>query len=78
MKILMHEGSQKFGLRGQMALERSNSLFEMNVSAMEKQGAERLEAYYHEGRYENEVDFKNMPKVFLEFAVNKWKELYAR
>ncbi len=81
MKILMHENQNKFGLRGYMRLLfpnqtlNENDIFEYNESKLSE--SQKKEMYYteSEGRYENELDFKNAPKAFLDFAKKNWKEL---
>lgn len=82
MKIIMHEGKEKFGLRGMMITDyeikfnqikrEANSL---NLAEI-KRSKDEMEAYKQAvGRYQNETDFAKAPPEFLAFAKRKWYEL---
>ena len=81
MKILIHENQNKYGLRGQMRLLFPNQTFdeteyfEYNETKSSESQRNELHHTESEGRYKNERDFKNAPKVFLDFAIKNWKEL---
>lgn len=76
MKILMHEGNTKMGLRGWMLMtgnEFQAQDFEPNLSKIDMDHLDEYErtlALY--GRYANENDFQNQPLIFLEFAKKQW------
>jgi len=79
MKLLMHENNIKMGLRGLMILEmdkgRINENFEPDLSKIDTTGLSDMDLYIElYGRYNNENDFKDKPKEFLEFAKSLWLE----
>ena len=79
MKLIMHEDSIKYALRGNMWLagaagETPFTITEKNVNG-EKQHKPKDEndAYIQSfGRYETEKDFSKAPSSFLEHARKRW------
>ncbi|MEM6397805.1 MAG: hypothetical protein AAF741_15760 [Bacteroidota bacterium] len=75
MKVLMHENDTKMGLRGFMSLKEVGSGFEYDYSKVDTTGLSEIDMIYAtHGAYENEIDFKEQPSVFLEHAQGLWKK----
>jgi len=79
MKILIHENEVKMGLRGTMILEMDKANmdadFEPDASKIDLSDKPEIDQYMGlMGRYKNEDDFKDQPKVFLENARKLWME----
>ncbi len=80
MKLIMHEGKQKYALRGLMIFkirDMSDSLFtEPREADLSKISADELARipYRNWGCFENANDFKNAPPSFLEYAIQLWKD----
>jgi hypothetical protein len=81
MKLIMHQDTVKYALRGTMwikyAMPDSNAVFsitEKDVNLETLKGYKRKDDDYSKGygRYETEKDFKNAPAGFLEFARKRW------
>ncbi len=78
MKVIMHEDSVKYALRGNMWVQQnvtdSFTLTTDNVNlATQPKGGSEYEALIRlDGRYENENDFKTAPPAFLPFAKQLW------
>jgi hypothetical protein len=77
MKLIMHENDTKMGLRGLMILEmdkgRIDENFEPDLSKVDTSGLRDMDLYIElYGRYNNENDFKDKPKEFLEYAKSLW------
>jgi len=78
LKIQMHEKDSLMELTGRMELQSGDTLisenFEYDLSKIKRRG-EYTEVF---GRYLGEYDFSNKPRVFLEYARDKWKEYVRR
>ncbi|MDW3648902.1 MAG: hypothetical protein R8P61_17670 [Bacteroidia bacterium] len=77
MKILIHENEVKMGLRGSMILEMDKAKmgpdFDPDAAKIDMSKLPEMEQYMSlMGRYKNEDDFKEQPKVFLENARKLW------
>jgi len=78
MKLIMHEDSLKYALRGAMwvwAGGEQDSVFrvtekDVNLEKMPPVKEEEYEKLF--GRYQTEKDFKNAPSSFLVFARKEW------
>jgi len=76
MKVLMHEGGIKYGLRGQMCLfSPPHEGFQFDESRLSEEEKTTLTYRVSEGRYANTRDFDDAPAAFLPFAQSLWKEL---
>jgi len=77
LKILIHENSTKFALRGQMIWSHNppQKNFEFNESKLTKEQKSELGFRVSEGRYKNLTDFNIAPDSFSTYAVNQWKLL---
>lgn len=80
MKLVMHEGQNKYSLKGLMWLSISP---EDRFTVTENDAnLEKLTGYYGEekdflktyGRYENEKEFAGAPAVFITYARKKWMQ----
>jgi hypothetical protein len=80
-KVLMHENSNKYGLRGHTLIrawkpytnmDLSNYEFNLEKALINKEYTDDFSKY--NGRYSNTNDFKNTPDQFLEFAIEFWKK----
>jgi hypothetical protein len=81
MKIIVHQGKQKYGLRGYSILKVNDfpdSLFsedrELDLSKVPANNGDLMQTW---GRYENTDDFKNTPKAFLEYARELWSRNFV-
>lgn len=78
MKLIMHEDSVKYALRGfmwvQASAEEKFTVTEkdMNLEKLPKKSDEIEQLFQSYGRYETEKEFKNAPPSFLEFAKKQW------
>jgi len=79
MKLLIHENDITMGLRGLMipktGIDKIDSGFEPDLSKIDTTGISESDMYKElYGRYENENDFKDNPKEFLNYAKKMWME----
>lgn len=78
MKVIMHEDSAKYGLRGNMWVKvNATDSFtvtkeNVNLETLPKADSEYGQLLQYDGRYENEKDFKNAFPEFLIFARGLW------
>jgi hypothetical protein len=78
MKLIMHEGADKYALRGSMwlkaGLEDEFTVTEKDVNLETLPGYKGTDEEWDKryGRYETEKDFKNAPPGFLSFARGQW------
>ncbi len=78
MKLIMHEGSLKYSLRGSMWLKASDddrftvTEENANLEKLPKKADEFEQIMQSWGRYESEKDFVNAPPEFLSFAKHEW------
>lgn len=82
MKVLMHENSKKYALRGLMvdAWAQNKEEQVQNACCIDDMEVNEINSFngYSKmlGKYYNENDFKNAPAEFLQFAIEQWK-IYA-
>ena len=84
MKLIMHEDTMKYALRGNMWIAGAGGdtvfkVTERNVN-LEKLASPKAEMAPYEqtlGRYETEKDFRKAPATFLPFARHEWVK-YAK
>lgn len=81
MKLLMHENSNKYGLRGHTLIRAGKPYINMDLTNYEfnLEKAIKTNEYTdkfskHNGRYSNTNDFKNTSYQFLEYAIEFWKK----
>lgn len=79
MKLLMHENSNKMGLRGFMSFasekEKLDNSFQPDLSKIDTSGLSETDKFLTiYGRYQNENDFSGKPTEFLLFAKSLWLE----
>jgi hypothetical protein len=78
LKLIMHEDTVKYALRGLMWLPPSKEeKFSITPENASLEGVQKKDDEFESyllslGRYENEKDFKNAPPVFLTHARNQW------
>ena len=78
MKLVMHEHAVKYALRGFMWLPQGPehkldvTVDNVNLEKLLKPKEEWEQYSQLAGRYQSEVDFKNAPPVFLEYARKEW------
>jgi hypothetical protein len=79
MKLIMHEDSAKFALRGTMWLDGAapDTKFTITTAtanlSKQPKPKEEFDAYLQSfGRYENENEFKSAPPQFLQYARKRW------
>jgi len=60
MKIIMYEGNNKYSMRGENKVQVGSDVNDKSS--------------FIGGEYKLDVNFKNGPKVFKEYAQNLWKE----
>lgn len=78
MKLIMHQDSVKYALRGNMWVKtNTEDSFTVNPSNVNLETLPRADSEYgrllqQDGRYENEKDFKTAPPAFLSFARELW------
>lgn len=83
MKVIMHENTAKYGLRGQMWVPyNEGSKFDLNDQNVNLETLKGYKGTDDEwvkqiGRYSNEKDFTNAPKEFLLYARRQWLK-YAK
>lgn len=81
MKLIMHEDSIKYALRGFTcdpgngpAAKPCVEIKDMNLANQKKPADEWEQMQQASGRYENEKDFSKAPKEFLSFARLQWRK----
>lgn len=78
MKVIMHEGSMKYALRGLMCdpgngeRQEGCATGEINLSKLPKPKEEWEEMLQSFGRYKSDKDFEKAPPAFLSFARRQW------
>jgi len=78
MKLVMHEDTVKYALRGYMWLQQGpEDKFtitdkDVNLESLQKPKEEWEQYSQLDGRYETEKVFKNAPPVFLNYARKEW------
>ncbi len=78
MKVIMHEDSAKYGLRGNMWVKVNTAdsftvtKENVNLETLPKADSEYGRLLQLDGRYENEKDFRNAFPEFLVFARGLW------
>lgn len=83
MKLIMHEDTVKYSLRGAMwVFDGGNGQFEVtekdvNLEKLPKPKGEAAKMYQQYGRYVTEKEFTNAPKEFLNHARRQWLK-YAK
>jgi len=79
LKVLMHEGTDKYGLRGQEFLAFTKDFFipegfEYNLESFEKSGKQMKDGFVEDGRYINNKDFNTAPESFFKACEKAWIE----
>jgi hypothetical protein len=83
MKIILHEDTAKYGLRGLMWVQTGEkdsfavTQNDMNLEKLPKPADEFDQLLQRFGRYETEKEFARAPAVFLEYARSQWMK-YAK
>lgn len=78
MKLIMHEDSVKYALRGNMWVQQNSTdsftvtANNVNLETLPKAVSEYGRLVQLDGRYESEKDFKQAPPAFLPFAQQLW------
>ena len=78
MKVIMHQDTVKYGLRGNMWVKQNTadrftlSADSLNLEKLPKPKDEYARLVQMDGRYESEKDFLKAPESFLLFAKEQW------
>ena len=70
MKILLHEGDQKFGLRGQRTWQSGlPANFVYNANVLDEEESATLGFRVQEGRFQDTLDFQSAPPILPQFTL---------